>query len=155
MKRIKKGNSKDGKTIFLTKLIQFNSKFHLVQIKRKKYLLPIWPAHCSFCMPEYFSSITWLQDHVPCQLLIFLYIYNKWWINYIRCSLKSHSQRSQWHLLLMTKGEEASVGIILTTVTPQKTLQVLVYRSHCTCTESKGRRNWVIWSWEERTMTPL
>lgn len=112
-------------------------QIHLVPIKGKKYLLSIWSTHGSFCMLEYFSGITWVQDHVPCQLLIFLYIYNKRWINYIKRSLKSHSERSQWHLLLMTKGEEALASSSHNNAT--KTLCACLH-GHCNRIESKDRK---------------
>lgn len=102
------------------------------QTKRKKYLFPIWSTPCSFCMLEYFSVTTWLQDPVSCQILVLLYTYNICWINYIKCFFKSPSWRSQGHLLFMIKGEEASINFILTT----KTLQALAYSGRCKCLES-------------------
>lgn len=110
---------------FLAQDNKIQLQIHLVQIKIDKCLLPVLSTYCSFCMLEYFYGIASLQDHVSCQLLIFLYIYNKWWINYIKCSLKGHAQRSQWHLLLMTKGEEARISITLTAITPQKQFKCL------------------------------
>lgn len=69
---------------FLDQGDKIQLQIHLMQIKRKKYLLPIWSTHSAFQMLGYFSVNTWLQDHASCQLLIFLHLCNKYWLNYIK-----------------------------------------------------------------------